>query len=89
MKKLIKFPHSPYGFTMLTVNVFNSECPISKPAVSKWFIIVTCAYIYIIMYTYIYKHTCDLCIHLHNYIQLHIQTHKKHPTLCAYKSPNL
>ena len=19
---------------------------------------------------------CDLCIHLHNYIQLHIQTHK-------------
>ena len=24
---------------------------------------------------------CDLCIHLHNYIQLHIQTHKKHPAL--------
>jgi len=25
--------------------------------VSKWFIIVTCAYIYIIIYNYIYKHT--------------------------------
>jgi len=25
--------------------------------VSKWFIIVTCAYRYIIIYNYIYKHT--------------------------------
>jgi len=25
--------------------------------ISKWFIIVTCAYIYIIIYNYIYKHT--------------------------------
>ena len=37
---------------------YNYNCvALYKSTVSKWFIIVTCAYIYIIIYNYIYKHT--------------------------------
>ena len=40
----------------ITVNTDKTVCMVFRKCSSKWFIIVTCAYIYTIIYNYIYKH---------------------------------
>ena len=74
--------------TVLFIGNLSSNSRGCGNIVNKWFIIVICAYIYIIIYNYIYTRT-HARTHAHAHTHTHTHTHTKmHPVIRAYNSPN-